>query len=161
MKKFPFLLFYCCFFLLALPALKAQQGPVASGGESLGFQGFASFSIGQIDYLTNTGTEEIISTEGIQQPYEILLLDNDGSGMNADISIYQNLTSDFVILNIQNVDIENMHYGLYDLQGKLIEEHKITNDKTSISFTDQANAIYFIKIYLNEKQIRTFKIIKN
>ena len=117
------------------------------------------FSIGQIDYLTVTGYGEIFTTEGLQQPYEILAIEETENG--PIINVYPNLSSDFVFLSVLNMNIENITYALYDVQGKLIEKQKVVMNQTSISLVDFANAIYLIRVFNYENEVKAFKIIKN
>ncbi|MES2593309.1 MAG: T9SS type A sorting domain-containing protein [Bacteroidota bacterium] len=139
--------------------IQAQRGTVASGGDDLGSQGFVSFSIGQVDYSTNIGFEGTIITEGLQQPYVITEIEN---YTTMGITLFPNLTSDFVTLSILNGSFEGMYYAFYDVQGKLIKKEKIMESQTSISVEDLASAIYLIKIYSDsDKKIKSFKIIKN
>ena len=58
------------FLLLGLGGLQAQQSPTATGGEATGTGGTASYSVGQVVYTTNTGTNGSMA-QGVQQPYEI------------------------------------------------------------------------------------------
>ncbi len=139
----------------------AQQGPVASGGDGSGIGGSISFSIGQIDYRNNAGSGGAIS-QGLQQPYEIFVVSGiEEKGIELTMSVYPNPTADFVFLNIENFWGQSMTFGLYDLQGKLIEKQKINRSQTSIPMVELANAIYFIKVFNNSNELKTFKIIKN
>ena len=56
--------------LLGLTSLQAQTAIIASGGNASGSGGSMSFSVGQIVYNTNSGTNASVA-EGVQQPYEI------------------------------------------------------------------------------------------
>ncbi|MES2396503.1 MAG: T9SS type A sorting domain-containing protein [Bacteroidota bacterium] len=154
-KHFLIFIFLFC----VVSAFRAQQGMVASGGDDIGVGGYMSLSVGQIDYLTVTGSGEVFTTEGLQQPYEILTIEETEN--NAIISVYPNLSSDFVFLSILNMNIENMTYALYDVQGKLIEKQKVVVNQTSISLIDFANAIYLIRVFNNDNEVKSFKIIKN
>lgn len=137
--------------------IQAQQGTITTGGEASGSDGYASFSVGLIDYFIASGSD-LMTTEGIQQPYELAVAQEE---IERDITLFKNITSDFVILNIQNYSIENMHYELYDLHGKLIVKQKIIGGKTHISLNEFSNAIYFVTVYNKNKQkVKTFKIIK-
>lgn len=147
------------FLFCVVPIFRAQQGMVASGGDDIGVGGYMSLSVGQIDYLTVTGSGEIFTTEGLQQPYEILAIEETENG--PIINVYPNLSSDFVFLSVLNMNIENMTYALYDVQGKLIEKQKVVMNQTSISLVDFANAIYLIRVFNNDNEVKSFKIIKN
>ena len=58
------------FLLLGLGGLQAQESPTAAGGEATGSGGTASYSIGQVVYTTNTGTNGSVA-QGVQQPFVI------------------------------------------------------------------------------------------
>lgn len=152
-----FLIF--CFLFWVIADFYAQQGIVASGGDDIGVGGYMSLSIGQIDYLTVTGSGEVFTTEGLQQPYEILTIEETEN--DPIITVYPNLSSDFVFLSVLNMNFENMTFALYDVQGKLIEKQKVVDSRTSISLIDFAKAIYLIRVFNNDNEVKSFKIIKN
>lgn len=149
----------CSLLLIGSAALVAQQNPVASGGDAIGTGGFCSYSIGQIDYITSVGSLGTI-TEGLQQPYEILIL-HGIEETNIKLSVYPNPTTDNVLLTVENANTQNMAYMLYDLLGKVIENKKLNGSQTSISMVTLANDIYFIKVMDNDRELKVFKIIKN
>jgi hypothetical protein len=148
-------------FLLGNKNLLAQQGTSAGGGEAIGSGGSASYTIGQIDYISAADSGGTI-TQGIQQPYEILIVTGmDENGIDLTISVYPNPATDFVLLKMENNKLENFTYQLYDIQGKILLNKKVESRKTSISMIDLAHAIYFIKVLKNNIEVKTFKIIKN
>jgi hypothetical protein len=150
-------------FLLGMSSLKlqAQQSPVASGGNAAGSGGSVSFSVGQIAYTTAFGSTGSVS-QGVQQPYEIFTLGvDDFPNISLTMAVYPNPTTSWVNLKIENFTEENLEYQLYDLQGKLISNRKITQDVTQIDMSNLATAIYFLKIFNSNAPIKTFKIIKN
>jgi hypothetical protein len=57
-------------FGLGLTGLKAQESINAAGGNTTGSGGSASYSVGQVVYTTNTGTNGSVA-QGVQQAYEI------------------------------------------------------------------------------------------
>ena len=66
-----------------LSEAKAQEAPNASGGNGSGSGGSASYSMGQIVYTTNKGTNGSVA-QGIQQPFEISVITaiNEAAGIN-------------------------------------------------------------------------------
>ena len=161
MKRFETIAFICFVFLLGNKNLLAQQGTSAGGGEAIGSGGSASYTIGQIDYISAADSGGTI-TQGIQQPYEILIVTGmDENGIDLTISVYPNPATDFVLLKMENNKLENFTYQLYDIQGKILLNKKVESRKTSISMIDLAQAIYFIKVLKNNIEVKTFKIIKN
>lgn len=121
--------------------------------------GGISYTIGQIDHVTSTGSIGTIS-EGLQQPYEILILKG-VEETDIRLSVYPNPTRDFIVLSVQNSNTQNMTYILYDVLGKIIENKKLIGSQTSISMLYLADDIYFIKVLNNGNELKIFKIIKN
>jgi hypothetical protein len=141
--------------------LMAQKGTVASGGNALGTGGSASYSIGQTDYITASGAGGTI-TQGIQQPYEIYVITGiETYGINLSLSVYPNPTTDLVTLSVKNTSTEKMSYILSDVQGKIIRKEKLTDNETSIFMADLRKSTYLVKVLNNNKEVKTFKIIKN
>ena len=58
---------------LGLTGLKAQEAIPATGGMASGSGGSVSYSLGQLVYTTNTGTNGSVAL-GIQQPFEIFVV---------------------------------------------------------------------------------------
>jgi len=141
--------------------IHAQKGTVAAGGEATGSGGSVSFSIGQIDYITATGTGGRI-TQGLQQPYEIFRVSLDDVSIELLSSVFPNPTRDGVTLRVPaNIVLADMRYRVYDLIGNLVIDKKLDGPDTSVDMTSLANATYLLKVYNKEKDITTFKIIKN
>jgi hypothetical protein len=139
----------------------AQSGTVAAGGDASGAGGTVSYSIGQTDYITENGTGGTI-TQGLQQPYEILIVTGiEVKDINLSFSVYPNPTADFVVLSVKEIATENMSYVLCDVQGKVIDRKKISSNETQITVVELSKATYLIKVLDNNKEVKTFKIIKN
>jgi hypothetical protein len=84
-------------FLCTVPiAMYAQDTTPASGGNATGTGGSVSYTIGQIVYTTNSGTNGSLS-QGVQQPYEISLVT--GIEEPSDISI-QNISPSTYFLKV-------------------------------------------------------------
>ncbi len=140
--------------------LYAQQGTVSSGGESSGTGGKVNFTIGQIDYQTETGTNGTI-TQGLQQPYEIYVYTGiEVAGVNLVSEVYPNPTNGSLTLKIDENLLGNLTYQLFDVEGKLISKNSIVSSETKIDMSLLASAKYFIKVMSSDKEIKTFKIIK-
>lgn len=151
------------YFLFSLGSIKlySQSNITAGGGEATGNGGKVNYSVGQIDYITETGSNGNTSS-GVQQPYEIYVQSSIvQTDINFSVSIYPNPSADFIILNFENQDIQKMSYKLFDIQGKLIIHKKIKTNPANIELTDLNNGIYLIKVMKNNAIIKTFKIIKN
>ncbi|MDY0143012.1 MAG: T9SS type A sorting domain-containing protein [Bacteroidales bacterium] len=147
---------------LGLTGLQAQESINATGRDASGSGGSASYSVGQVVYTTNTGTNGSVA-QGVQQPFEISVVAGleEAKGINLSVTAYPNPTTDYLTLSIGEFEISNLSYQLYDMNGKLLQSEKITGNQTSIVMSNLVPATYFIKVIQNNKEVKTFKIIKN
>ena len=160
MKKNLLCVLFCSGFGIAI--LQAQATIPASGGNAIGSGASVSYTVGQVVYTTNTGTNGTVA-QGVQQPFEISVVTaiKEAEGISLEIKIYPNPTSDFLTLKVENYDRENLSYKLFDAKGKLLESKKVTGNVTIIPMANLLPTLYFLKVIDNQKEIKTFKIIKN
>ena len=152
-------------FVLGLSALQAQEVTPAAGGNASGSSGTVSYSIGQVVYTTNTGTNGTVA-QGAQQPFEISVVTGleEAKEINLVISAFPNPTSDFLNLRVDAssaLNIRLVSYQLLDMNGKLLETKKFTGYQASIAMSNLVPATYFLKVIEGSKEVKTFKIIKN
>jgi hypothetical protein len=139
----------------------AQVSSNSSGGNAIGAGGTVSYTIGQLDYTTNTGSTGNIN-QGVQHAYEIFTLGIVESTRNFALIAYPNPTIENLTLQISNFNNERFSYQLYDTQGKLLKSGQITSDLTEINTSSLTRATYFINVVNQEnKKVQSFKIIKN
>ena len=147
--------------VLGLLSLHAQQTTPASGGNSTGTGGSASYSVGQVAYTTLSSASGTI-TQGVQQPYEIFEVTGlKEVGINLGFSVYPNPTAGSLHLKIENYDIKNLKYHIYDINGTLVQSKKVDENETQVSLEKFVPGVYFMKVTDNNKDVKTFKIIKN
>jgi len=149
---------------LGLTGLQAQESVNATGGNASGSGGTVSYSVGQVVYTTNIGTNGSVA-QGVQQPFEIsvVLAIEEAKGINLTVSAYPNPTTDYLTLEVDastTLSIQSMAYQLYDMQGKLLQNEKITSNQTSIVMSNLVPTTYFVKVIESNKEVKTFKIIK-
>lgn len=146
---------------LGLTGLQAQTSVNATGGNASGSGGSASYSVGQVVFTTNTGTSGSV-VQGIQQPYEISVVTGieQAKGINLELSVYPNPTTDYLTLEVKDFEISNLSFQVYDMQGKLLQNEKITVNQTSIGMRNLLPANYFVKVIKDNKEVKTFEIIK-
>ena len=147
---------------LGLTGLQAQTSVNATGGNASGSGGSASYSVGQVVYTTNTGTNGSVA-QGVQQAFEISVVTGleEAKGINLSVSAYPNPTTDYLTLEVKDVELLNLHFQMYDMNGKLLQNEKITGNQTSIVMSNLVPATYFVKVIQGNKEFKTFKIIKN
>ena len=147
---------------LGLTGLQAQTSVNATGSNASGSGGSVSYSVGQVVYTTNTGTNGSVA-QGVQQAFEISVVTGleEAKGINLSVSAYPNPTTDYLTLEVKDVELLNLHFQMYDMNGKLLQNEKITGNQTSIVMSNLVPATYFVKVIQGNKEFKTFKIIKN
>lgn len=144
-----------------ISGVNAQQGFSACGTDVYGNGGIVSFTIGQADYVTTNGTGGVM-TLGIQQPIEILILTGiEQTNISLNCAVYPNPAVDYIKLDINDQKVEGYSFMLLSAGGNILKQEKLNANSTTISISDYSNSIYFLKVYANGKEVKTFKIIKN
>ena len=101
--------------VLFTSSLSAQESVNSSGGEATGAGGTVSYSVGQVVYTTNTGSNGSVA-QGVQQPYEISTSGlTEVKGISLQISTYPNPVLDYLILKIEAYSNENYSFDLYHI----------------------------------------------
>jgi hypothetical protein len=166
MKK-PIRMVFFLVLTISVNVLLAQNAIPASGGNASGSGGTASYSVGQVVYTTNTGTNGSVA-QGVQQPYEISIVTGIDNFLNINLSCkaYPNPATTHLTLKTENTANENMSYLLYDISGKLLENKKVETNETTIYMEHRPAATYLLKVVQlkqdsSSKEIKTFKIVKN
>ena len=143
-----------------LMALQAQKALLTDGSMAMGSGGSLCYSIGQIFYTTNTGTNGSVA-QGVQQPYEIFVGLEEGNSSDFRCTVYPNPASAVLTLKVENLNHSTYYYSLFDMKGKLLVYKEFKGNETSIDMSNLVAATYFLKVTDNAKELSTFKIIKN
>ncbi len=148
------------FCILQFSISNAQQLEVVNSGGKFheNDQGSLTFSIGEV-VIETIAQDALYLTQGFCQA-NLTVTPIPGSGLDYELLAYPNPTKDFVILKINNNDLSNFNYLLYDVNGRLIRSNKITSNETLIPFSFLAPATYFLKIIDNQIEVKSFQIIK-
>jgi hypothetical protein len=146
--------------LLGLGATFAQQSVNASGGNATGSGGTVSYSVGQIDYKSNNGTNGS-SSEGVQQPFEFYTVGIFEAFTSFEVNLFPNPSSSFINLSIANwTTDQTISFQLCDLNGKVLSSDVVKEPTTIIDVQQLADANYFLNVLVNGEFARTFKLIK-
>jgi len=77
-----------------------------------------------------------------------------------------NPTTDYLTLEVKDFELSNIHFQLYDMNGKLLQSEKITGNQTSIVMSNLVPATYFLKVIVktqgiaSQQEVKTFRVIK-
>jgi hypothetical protein len=151
------------FFLFAFgTTMYAQNIIPASGGNATGTGGSVSYSVGQVVFTRNTGTNGS-AAQGVQQPFEISVVTGieEAKEISLEFSVFPNPVTDVLRLKIENFETDNLRYQLFDINGSLLQNNKIEGNETNIFMKSLLPATYFLKVTSNNKVVKTYKIVKN
>ena len=148
-------------FLSIFPIIGFSQEAIpASGGDASGSGGKSSFTVGQLVYTSNSGSNGSVA-QGVQQPYEIsTTVGIELSNISLDFIAYPNPTSSNIILSIRDFNNEKLIYQLYDMHGKLLKSNKVIAINTTIDMSEFPISNYILNITNDSSIIKSFKIIK-
>jgi len=77
------------------------------------------------------------------------------------ISAYPNPSTDHLVLKIYESEIYELTYQLFDINGKLLEVNKVEGNLSTITLRRYAPSVYFLKVMLGDRDVKTFKIVKH
>jgi hypothetical protein len=139
----------------------SQEAIPASGGDASGSGGTLSFTVGQLGYSSNSGSNGSVA-EGVQQPYEIsTTVGIEITNISLDFIAFPNPTINNIVLSIKDFNNEKLNYQLYDMSGKLLKSNKVNAINTTIDMSELPVSNYVLNINNDSSIIKSFKIIKS
>lgn len=137
-----------------------QSNTVTTGGTANGSGGSATYSIGQADYISSSGSGGEIN-QGNQQPYEFYLLNELTEVQNnLSISLGPNPTIDEINLIFNGEFHSGYSFELRDEMGRLILDRQALLKEQKIEMTQIAPGKYFLNIYQNNDLLKSYQLIK-
>ena len=147
--------------LTLLPCIAFGQETIpATGSDATGSGGTVSYTVGQVVYTTNTGTNASMA-QGVQQPYEIYSVGIEEAPADISLSTFPNPTQGLLTLEFDDYANQAMDYQIVDLHGKIMLTERINSAHTQIDLSAFVQGTYFIKVIKDAKSVKTYKIIKN
>ena len=145
------------FGVLTLSLNSLGQEVISTQGDSYtNASGSIDFTIGEVVINTVTdGTNDL--TQGFHQTNWNFLGVEDFAP-NYEAIIFPNPTED--VLNIRTSAFENVTYTLYDAQGKLVMQDKLSAEQTPIQVSQLAPGNYSITLSNGTQELKTFKLVK-
>ena len=151
-KKTAFVLFS----LFVTITVSAQEVVSTQGDSYSNASGNIDFTIGEVIIDTGTdGTNDL--TQGFHQTNWNFLGVEDFAP-DYEVLFFPNPTED--VLNIKTSTFENVTYTLYDAQGKLVMQDKLSAEQTPIQVSQLAPGNYSITLSNGTQELKTFKLIK-
>lgn len=162
MKKY-LILVLATFFGLYVSGQSISSYVVASAGQSVEAGGLnISWTLGEIAIETLESTD-LVLTQGFQQGYFEITSVGEPLSNNFAIKVYPNPASEFVWVNLESDEIKGAVIELYDLEGKLVYNNKIsiTEGPSQIDLTNLSSSQYILRVSdYSGNVLQTYKLIK-
>jgi len=142
------------------PAEQTPQHQVisSSGKYFENSSGSISFTLGEPVIMTLSQGDNIL-TQGFHQAEITVINESIYPALQFEIAVYPNPAHDYVILKADQ--ISGLYYILYTIKGDAIQQNLLVKEQTEIDFSNLLPSIYFLKVIEGNKELKTFKIIKN
>ena len=138
--------------LLTTITATAQEVVSTQGDSYSNASANIDFTIGEVVINTGTdGTNDL--TQGFHQTNWNFLGVEDHAP-NYEATIYPNPTPE--VLNIKTSAFENVTYTLYDGQGKLVMQNKLSAEQTSIQVSELAPGSYSLTLNSEAQNLKSF-----
>ncbi len=157
MKKLIFTLFIAAGF--ASLTLHAQEAVVSSGSYHENGDLSISWSLGETVIETFVA-DDFILTQGFQQSSLIVTTVEEIADLDFGLSAYPNPTSDYLTLSLNGEVPEKAGFELYDLSGRHFFSGDLKDTSKEISFSAMEPGIYFLRVLISGRPVKTFKIVK-
>lgn len=135
-----------------------QSATTTAGGDVADPSGNISFTIGQIDYISVNSSGSV--NQGVQQPYELFVLEIGESNSSFSITAYPNPVVSFLTIDLGESPAGKINYALTDETGRLVSEGVLMEKETQLDVHELASSSYFLNIYHNGQQVKSYKLIK-
>ena len=144
------------FLLFTSVCVSAQEVVSTQGGSYTNSSGSIDFTIGEV--VINTGSDGSNDlTQGFHQTnWNFVSIEDHVPSYEA--IIFPNPTSE--ILTIKTSTFENVTYALYDAQGKLVIQDKLSSLQTAIQVSQLAPGAYSLILNNHAQKLKTFQLIK-
>ncbi|TVQ42388.1 MAG: T9SS C-terminal target domain-containing protein [Saprospirales bacterium] len=139
------------YFSCSNSVLIGQSSFVVSGGDISSGMGSISLSAGQLFYQPlEMGGYSL--NPGVQQPYELFLVNVRELPFEGAISIFPNPALDFLSIRISDVLFtEKMHYRIIDITGREIQNGKVLNSEFFIKIDQLPAGSYYLVVGYSDK----------
>ena len=115
------------------------------------------FGVFTITVTDANGNESVVSAI-VTVVNETLGIDD--RELDLGFSVYPNPTKDILNLKIANFNNGKLSYQLFSLQGQLLLSETVNSEITRISMYRFSDGMYVLKVNLNNKEVKSFKIFK-
>ncbi len=135
---------------------------VSSAGDSFKNTSYQlDWSIGELLTETYSADGKLLTQGFHQNNYTVSTVIAQAPQVDFTITAFPNPTTDFIRLNVEGTNVENLKYTITDISGKVLQNNRLLENNQQISFANYTVGTYLITISQNKKVVKSFKIIKN
>lgn len=145
-------------FLYSIQA-DAQESVNSSGKTETTNAGEISYSIGQVVDVYSTNSNGSVQS-GVQQTYTVQNSARVEALTKFNINVFPNPTTDFINIQLDNVNGDEFTVQIIDNSGKIVHENKFNTTNEQLSFAEFASGSYTLNL-MNKNNKNTYTIIKN
>jgi hypothetical protein len=142
---------------------KAQQVVSTAGNHSETGTVQLSWTIGEPVISTLSNGSNIL-TQGMHQSKLLIDAIEEIELSGLVISAFPNPTNEFVNLQVHQLLTDQpwkeFSFVLYDMNGKVLMQKQIVSTETVIQMNNYVSSTYFLKVLVNNHEVKTFKIVK-
>lgn len=138
----------------------AQSVVSAGGNQFTSTEYQLNFTLGETA-ITTLQVDDVVLTQGFHQSRLEVTAVNELPSSNVNIKVFPNPTSDNLHISVDNQNFDGCYYILYSVTGEVLAQKSINSTYTQIAFDAFSPAVYYIKVFINNCETNTFKIIKN
>ena len=159
MKKLLFLFSFFLPCLLAKGQSPLQQVVATSGGSGQSGDIAVEWTLGET-VIATLSNETTILSQGFHQPGLLITAIKMPEEIPYTLEAYPNPTCDRLLIKLENEETADFQYGLYDMNGRLLEEKELQGDVTTVDMNHYPLGIYLLRVSLSGKEVKTFGVIK-
>ena len=138
---------------------QAHEVISASGASFKQSSGYITQTIGELVTVTLTGPGEILTQGFLQTGLPKSWRTPVENTPDFEMSVFPNPVNDLLVMQVEL--LQDLQYTLHDVTGVLIERGLVLNEQTEIDFSYLSPAIYILRVFDNNQQIRIFQIVKH
>src|SRR4030042_5240439 len=141
----------------------AQQVVSTAGSHSGNATVQLSWTIGEPVISTFSNGSNIL-TQGMHQSKLLIDAIEEIELLGLKILAFPNPTNEFVNLQVHQLLTDQpwkeFSFVLYDMNGKVLMQKQIVSTETVIQMNNYVSSTYFLKVLVNNHEVKTFKIVK-
>jgi hypothetical protein len=138
-----------------------QESVNAGGGDLKGSGGSGSFSVGQVFYITASGSSGSVA-QGVQQTYIVSVITGKKEIIDRiKLTVFPNPATDKLILQPEDGETENISFQLFDVNGTLLQTGEINGVSSQVPMNSYVSGTYFLKVMKDKEELMVYKIVKN